>query len=168
MRKFIPFSMMFFLFCHIPVFGNASAEMSVTAVGTCDRTTIDKHDLIAGAGSDLKSTYTSASDQVLLSVSGSKGASDAWQVDIRRQDNNWDPRLKLSARRTNDGKGRQVSSGRSYHEVTNHNSAFFSGAGDVRDVKIRLKLSGVSVKIPPSSYSTMVYYTVRDLADVIK
>ena len=159
--------MISFLFCCALLPADAEAEMSVTAIGICNRT-IDKHDLTAGAGSELKSTYISASDQVLLSISGSRGPSDVWQVDIRRQDANWNPRLKLSARRTNDGKGGQVSSGRSYHEVANHNSAFFSGAGDVRDIKIQLKLSGISVKIPPSSYSTMVYYTVRDLADVIK
>lgn len=140
----------------------AHAAISITATGSWYET-VDKNDLMYGAGSDLQSTYTSVSGQVLINISGTTGPTDAWRVDIRKIDDNWDNRLYPWIRRTSDGTGGSVNGGGSFQEVTDINTSFFSGAGNVSGINVQLRLTGASVQINPSSYITLIYYTVVDI-----
>ena len=140
----------------------AHAGISITVTGAWFET-IDKNDLISGAGSDLKGTYTSVSGQVSIDISGTTGPTDAWRVDVRKQDDNWNNNLHPHVRRTSDGSGGSMSGGASYQSVTDINTSFFSGFGNVTGIKVQLRLTGVSIQIPPSSYSTVLYYTVVDI-----
>ena len=121
--------------------------------------TIDASDLQAGAGSDLIDTYESASDQIdiTLYVQGA----NQWRVDVRKSDSNWHSDFQSSVRRTSDGSGPgSISGGTSYQVVTDTDQSFFNGHKDRQGIKVQLELSGVSVQIPPDTYSTTVYYTV--------
>ena len=124
--------------------------------------TLNASDLSGGAGSDLISTYESAVDAVSLTISGATGGSDAWRLDVRKADATWHGDLVLSVKRTSAGSRGSVSGGSDYQLVNGVSHTFFSGAGDVSGIGVRLKLSGVSIKVPPASYSTAVYYTVVD------
>ena len=136
-------------------------RLSIKVTGNWSET-IDKNDLLYGAGSDLQSTYTSASGQVLIDIRGAR-RNDAWRIDIRKLDNNWNDNLHPYVMRTSDGRGGSVSGGTSSQEVTDINTPFFSGSGRVRGINVQLRLTGASIQISPSSYSTVLYYTVVDI-----
>ena len=140
----------------------AHAGISITVSGAWFER-IDKNDLISGPGSDLKSAYTSVSGQVSIDISGTAGPEDAWRVDVRKQDDNWNNDLHQYVRRTSDGSGGSVGGGDSYQEATDIYTSFFSGSGDVTGIKVQLRLTGVSIQIPLSSYSAVLYYTVVDI-----
>lgn len=142
--------------------GQAAADISISVTGAWYET-IDKNDLIFGAGSDLQSTHTSVSGQVTIDISGATGPDDAWRVDIMKIDGSWNSLLHPWAMRTSDGNGGSVNGGESFQEITNINTSFFSGAGDVTGIKIQLRMTGASIQIPPSSCSTVLYYTVVDI-----
>jgi hypothetical protein len=155
----------FIIFILAPLFfviQTAHAGISITVTGNWFET-IDKNDLLSGAGSYLQSTYTSASGQVSIDIIATKGINDAWRIDIRKLDNNWNDNLHPYVMRTSDGKGGSVIGGTSYQEVTDINTPFFSGSGKVKGINVQLRLSGASIQIPSSSYSTVLYYTVVDI-----
>lgn len=139
-----------------------ATAMDLTASGTWSPTT-GASDLAAGAGSNLIGSYQSNPDQVTLSVFATSGNTDNWRVDVRRSDTNWHGNLVLSIMRTGDGiGGGSIAGGFAYQSVGAADSAFFSGAGDRSAIPIQLEISGVSVQIPPSTYSTTVIFTVVD------
>lgn len=141
--------------------GSLFAAPSITVTGSWVDT-VDGGDLVSGAGSDLQSTYTSDSGQIIIDVSGATDSSDTWRVDVKKVDSGWDGRLHAYVMRTSDGSGGSVSGGGSYQEVSNMDASFFSGAGNVTGIKIQLRMTGASVQIDPSSYSTYIFYTVVD------
>jgi len=164
MRFLIKIFIIFFLapLFFVPQTAHADRYIKIKVTGNWSET-IDKKDLLSGAGSDLKSTYTSVSGQVSIDIRGTKGINDAWRIDIRKVDNNWNDNLHPYVMRTSDGKGGRVSGGTSYQEVTDINTPFFSGSGKVKGINVQLRLTGPSIQIPPSSYSTVFYYTVVDI-----
>ena len=120
--------------------------------------TIDVNDLRSVAGSDLNSTYSSATNQVIINVTE---ATLRWEVRIRRVDSNWQASFTLSARRTSSH--RNVIGGTAYLTVTTSDQRFFytnSNNNNPSNINIQYRLSGVSVQIPPGTYTTTVYYTI--------
>lgn len=125
---------------------------------------INADTLISGAGSNLTSTVTSTADLLSLSIANTSGDSDNWRIDVRRVDLNWDPRLHLSLRRSSTGIGPgTVADGESFLELTNLDATLFSGAGDRAGIGLQVKVEGLSVQLPPDSYSTTITYTVVDV-----
>jgi hypothetical protein len=143
-------------------FAGKTEAIDITAVGSWSLS-IDSADLVAGAGSDLKSDYESVADAVSISISATAGASDSWRVDVKKVDTDWQGNLILYIKRTSDGTGGSVSGGTAYQEVTDVDTSFFSGSDDVSGVKAQLKLSGVSIQVPIDTYTTTVYYTIVDI-----
>ena len=141
---------------------SAHAGISIAVTGNWIET-IDKNDLISGAGTDLQNTYTSVSGQVSIDISGTSGSTDAWRIDVKKIDSNWYNGLHPYVMRTSAGTGGSVSGGASYQEVTDINTSFFSGSGDVTGINIQLRMTGASIQINPASYSTVFYYTVVDI-----
>ena len=130
----------------------------ITVTGSWSET-IDGTDLQFGAGSDLVDTYESQSDQIIIDVTGAIGKS--WRVDVSKVDGNWHGNFHLYVRRTSDGTGSgSITGGTAYQEVTDTDQIFFEGSLDRPDVNVQLKLEGVSIQVPPDTYSTTVYYTV--------
>lgn len=132
--------------------------------------TIDESDLRGGPGSDLKSTYESTGKKIHIDIKHTKKHKKkhkkvAWAVDVKRVDTKWDPSIRLDVKRTTDGKGHgkghgMISDGRSWQEVTDTPQRFFTGTHDRKKIGLRLRIRGVSVKIPADTYTTTVYYTV--------
>lgn len=149
--------------CLLPLCcGAAGAAVSISVTGAWYET-FDKNDLSFGPGSDLQDTHTSVSGQVTIDISGASGPDDAWRVEIRKIDGGWNGLLRPWARRTSDGEGGSVAGGGAFQAVTDVNTEFFSGTGNVSGIKVQLRLTGASVQIPPSSLSTTLYYTVIDV-----
>ena len=161
MNRPIEIALLLFIFLILAVPG-AQAEIAITVSGDWYET-IDKNDLQAGPGSDLESSHTSVSGQVTIDISGTSGPADAWRVDVRKMDGNWNGSLQPYVRRTSDGSGGSIVGGGSYQQVTDMDTSFFSGAGDVSGIQVQLRLDNVSIQIPPASYSTVLYYTVVDI-----
>ena len=128
--------------------------------------TINANDLIYGAGSKLRSDYESVSDAVSINISGATSDGDRWQVDVSKSDTHWSSSFILYIKRTSDGVGSgSVSGGTSYQGITEGNQSFFSGSGNRNGITAQLKLSGMSLQIPPDTYTTTIYYTVVDITD---
>jgi hypothetical protein len=139
--------------------GQASALTEITATGGWTET-IDAADLISGAGSDLTSTYESASNATDLDITSIR----FWRVDVDRSDTTWHGDFTLSVRRTSDGSGSgTISGGLAYMEITTTTTQFFSGTFNRTDVTTQYQLTGMSVDVPPDTYTTTVTYTVVDL-----
>ncbi len=125
---------------------------------------ITSSDLVAGAGSDLAGSYQSSSGQVAVDVIGTSGSSDAWRIDVRRSDTTWHESLVVSVKRTSNGSGSgTISGGTAFQSIGPTDATFFSGSGDRSAIDLQLQLSGLSVQVPPSTYSTTVIYTVIDI-----
>lgn len=141
--------------------GRVLAVISITVTGSWSET-IDASDLQAGAGSDLNSTYESGSSQVSIDISGTAGGGDDWRVDVKKVDTIWHGNLTLWVKRTSAGTGGSVSGGTFYQPVGGTDSSFFNGSDDVSGIEVQLQLTGVSVSVPPNTYTTTVTYTVVD------
>ena len=124
--------------------------------------TVDETDLVGGAGSELKSTFESAADQVSITLLGA--GQGGWRVDVRKVDTDWHSDLGLYVRRTSDGSGSgQIAGGTSYQQVTDTYQEFFRGSRNRKDVGVQLMLDGVSADLPGGNYLTTVYYTVVEV-----
>ena len=144
------------------VFTKAEA-IDITATGSWSRT-IDASDLVSGAGSDLVGIYESAVNATVLTILNTTGNTDNWRIDVRRSDSTWHGNFNLYIQRTSDGTGGgSISGGLSYIAIGTTDSQFFSGAGDRSSVNLQYKLTGMSVSIPPNTYSTTVVFTVVDV-----
>jgi hypothetical protein len=133
--------------------------------------TIDQTNLQAGAGSDLVSSYESATNQVMIDINKVVYGNFwdwliayNWRVDVRRSDALWDSRLNLDVRRTGNGTGMgTISGGTAYQAVSSMDQTFFSGSRRRYDIPVQLQLRNVSIDVPPNNYSTTVVYTVTEL-----
>ncbi|MBW3624124.1 MAG: hypothetical protein KY468_12020 [Armatimonadetes bacterium] len=125
---------------------------------------ITANDLQSGAGSDLKPSYEGTGS---LSLTGTTGDTDNWRVDVRRSDSaNWPSGLTFSIKRTGDGTGTplsMISGGTTYQSVGTTDTTLFSGSGDRSNISISFLLDGMSIKVPPSTFSTTLTFTVVDL-----
>lgn len=138
-------------------------QADITATGNWSGT-IDASGLTGGAGTDLNPTYTSASDQVSITISNTSDDWDFWRVDVRKSDTNWHNDLGLSVRRTSSGTGTgSISGGTSYIAAGDLDTEFFRGRGDRSNILVKLQLSGVSVQVLPGTYSASIVFTVVDI-----
>ena len=153
-----------FLLCFM--FLNYPAQALSISVSGSWSWTINANDLISGAGSDLKSDYESATNAVSINISGATSDTDSWRVDVSKIDTHWPSSFTLYIQRTSAGEGSgSVSGGISYQGITDVDQSFFSGNGNKSGITAQLKLSGMSLQIPPDTYTTTVYYTVVDITD---
>lgn len=124
---------------------------------------INSDNLVSGAGSDLESNYESASDEITVHITTEGSGQQQWRVDVHKEDTNWDNDLVLYVKRNSDGAGGgNISGGGAYQEVTASDVLFFSGNQSRAAINVQLRLEGVSIQIPPDTYTTTVYYTIVD------
>ncbi len=130
----------------------------ITAVGGWTET-IGASDLVSGAGSDLQSDYYSSTNATTLDVT----AAGNYRVDVRRSDTNWSTSFTLYVKRTSDGTGSgTISGGTSYMTVSLADAEFFTGSLDRTGIDLQYHLTGMSINIPPDTYSTTLTFTVVD------
>jgi len=142
-----------------------SFGMSINSDGSWSKT-ITTSNLTAGAGSNLTSTYESTTTQANIDISLTLGILDSWRVNVHKVDGTWHNDFHLYIRRSSDGWTDlglgTISGGSSYIEVTGVSQTFFTGSGNRYDADVQLKLTGISLSIPPGTYSTTVYITLVD------
>lgn len=137
----------------------SAADISATDSYT---KTITSSDLISGAGTDLKNTYESASNQIDVDISGLWSHTHA--ISVYKVDSSWNSNLHLYVRRTATGTaGSEVWNGTSYQEVTSTATEFFRADLDSYNIKLQFELTGMSIHIPIGTYSTTVYLTIHML-----
>jgi hypothetical protein len=122
--------------------------------------TVDSSNLIAGAGSDLRSPIESKTSVAVINISNTEGS--VWTVNVKKADLLWPTGTSLAVKRTADGSGfGSISGGTTYLRLTGNEQLIFSGAGDRSDIHIQLKLTGLSVDNPPDNYSTSITYRIE-------
>jgi hypothetical protein len=124
--------------------------------------TIGQGNLQGGAGSDLTSTYTSATNQATMGVSGTTSGV-TWRIDILRIDTTWDAaNLHLWVKRTNNGTSGAgtYSGGTSFLEATLVSQTFMTGSYNRTGFTLQNQITGVSVSVVPKAYSTSIRYTL--------
>lgn len=140
------------------------AKAKTTVTGTWNLI-ITEQDLQNGAGSDLKSTYESPSDRVIVDIDMKGVGSDSWIIYVRKSppDANWLSRFHLFIRRSGNGQGPppgRISGGTTYQELTDNDVFFYEGFKQRKNVPHQFKLTGVSASVPAGKYTTTVYYTI--------
>ena len=136
-----------------------SAAPSITVTGSWSQT-IGSASLSAAAGSDLVGTYTSAADQVLLDLSDPR-----WRVSVQRVDAFWHSNLNLYVQRTSNGStpNGTISGGTAYQSVTTSAQSFFTGTKNFSNIAVQIQLSGVSLQVPPATYTTGLTFTITHI-----
>ncbi len=112
------------------------------------------------AGSDLPNTCESTTNVISINITAT---SDNWGLTVKKINSKWHDNLHLWVKRTSDGSGSgSISGGSSYIEATDIDNDFFNGNDDRSGINIQLKLTGISIQVPPDTYTATVYYTVSD------
>lgn len=121
--------------------------------------TIDRDDLAAGAGSDVRTPIDSTSAQVTLDITNTLGA--GWTVQLSRSDISWPAGVTIAARRTSDGTGGgSISGGAAYVGANSAPQIFFTGTGDRTGIQIQIRTEGLSVQTAPGTYTSGLIYSV--------
>jgi hypothetical protein len=127
-----------------------AGAVSITVIGHWNPK-IEVFPLSAGRSAGPKGDYKSAVNQVRLSISGSSGP---WKVYVRREDTNWHGNFVLKLTKTS-GKTRPTV------VAQDMDTEFFSGDGD-GNFNVQIILEGVSLAVPPDSYTAKLIYTVTE------
>ena len=127
---------------------------------------------IVEAGKDYGKIYKSDKEQIKIDITQSNWWWNLfynynWRIDIEKSDIDWDPSLKIFAKRTGDGSpywsGGGVTGGTSWLRIKNFSKRFFRGNKSRLDIPIRYKIKGISVLLPAKTYTTTIIYTVTEL-----
>jgi hypothetical protein len=138
------------------------AAIAITVSGSWTLS-IGQSNLTGSAGSNLASAYESATNQLIMNISGLFYSTTTWRVDVRRVDTNWNANFILSIKRTNSGTsgtGALYSGGTTYAAVTTTAQTFWTGRGNRSGIYLQEKLEGVSCSIPAATYTTTLSFTV--------
>lgn len=155
----------FFLLVLLLLFVTTAESIDIAATGGWSET-VDQLDLVSGAGSQLVDTYESATNATSIDITNTLDKHDAWRVDVRRVDGGgWLGDFTLYIKRTSDGNGQGsvISGGLSYIEITTTDSEFYSGEGALWNVDVQYQLTGMSISVVPTNYSTTIILTVVDI-----
>lgn len=116
-------------------------------------------DLVGGAGSDLPNEVESIVGVTTLTITSAPGA---WSVVARRSSIDWHGDLEVSVKRVSDGNGiGSIIGGEAFLELTGSDVELFSGSDDRSDISLQLKLTGLSINVPPDTYLSSIVFTVQ-------
>lgn len=155
------------VFIFLLLFAEESIGQNFTAIGDWSVTVSPA--LISDAGEDYPSTFTSATNETEINITGGGFFFffSSWRVDVRVNDINWNNQLDLYIRRTGGNPEywfNYISGGTTYQLLMNTNQYFFEGRGRVSNITIQYQLSGVSVILPAdNSYRREVVFTFTEL-----
>jgi hypothetical protein len=153
-----PVQITLILFLLLAVHSKVSAQR-ITVTGDWSLT-IGEADLQGGAGSDLKSQYASASNQIMIDINNINAG---WSLYVEGAIIHWQNPMAVWIRRTGDGSGHPqgyIDGGTSWLQVTLSSQLFYWGSRRRINVPVQLGLNGVSVQIPEDVYSGTITYTV--------
>jgi hypothetical protein len=135
---------------------------SITVTGSWSLS-IGQANLTGGAGTDLTTTYTSATNQATMNAAGTYSWTN-WRISVRRIDTTWHANFHLWVKRTNNGTSGtgSYSGGTTFIDLTTTDQTFMTGTGSRSGFTLQFQLTGVSTAIPAASYSTTIRYTIVD------
>jgi len=169
MKEPIKYSLLITVLVLLFTFG-AKAQITVTVQGDWNFS-LSTADIIE-AGKDFRHIRKSDKEQVKIDVTQSNFWWNLfynynWRIDIEKSDVDWDPSLKIFAKRTGDGSpygwGGNINGGTSWLRIKNFSKRFFRGNRSRTDIPIRYKIKGISVLLPAKTYTTTIVYTVTEL-----
>lgn len=114
---------------------------------------------ISDAGGDYNTFYESKSNQTKITVTKNPNYQYLY-IDVHKEDEEWHPDLDLQIKRTNSKNN--IFYGRGYQSITNYSSPFFEMYGNSKNIPIQYKITGLSVLLPATSYSTKIVFTIWD------
>lgn len=147
---------------------NTFSQLKITSSSFVSKTI--SSGFISEAGMDFQEEFLFSSDQIVLSVNILPQNLDnviynSWQIQVSKNDLEWNNDLDLWIKRSSDGKSdynNKPQNGTSYQKVELYNTAFFEGQGWINTIPIQLKISGLSVLLPAKSYTTEIIFTLID------
>jgi hypothetical protein len=149
------------LICFLFLFIKAEAT-DISATGGWTQT-INASNLVSGAGSNLIATYQSATNATTLTISNPTSPTGRWVVNVNRTDTKWLGVFTLYVKRTSNGTGSgSITGGSSYIIINTTSTQFFSGRRARSGINLQYELTGMSINVSPSTYSTTVTFTVVD------
>lgn len=90
---------------------------------------------------------------------------NSWQVQVSKNEIDWDSQLELWIKRAGDGKSEynlRPQSGTDFQKLESYNSIFFDGNGWINAIPIQLKITGLSVTLPAKMYTSEIVFTLID------
>lgn len=121
---------------------------------------IGSSDLIAGAGTPLRSVIENDDAPVTVEINSTEGLS--WTLRVRRSGAALPEGVTLSVRRVSSGYGSgTIAGGEAYLAVTDQGTVFFSGHGDRQGVAVQMRLDGLSISQGPGTFGTILTYEIE-------
>lgn len=125
---------------------------------------------ITEAGMDFQSEIEFSADEIIMSVSIFPQNLDnvlyhPWQIQVSKNDLEWNEALELYIRRTGDGKSdynNKPQNGYYYQKIDANSTFLFSGQGWINLIPLQIKITGLSVTLPAKSYATEIIFTLLD------
>lgn len=126
--------------------------------------------VITEAASNYAAIYETIADILTASVKLMPATSNnkihqSWTLSVHSNNLDWHEDLKLLIRLTNDGHsefGGVASSLFQYQEIHAFPSVLAKGVGWMSDLRMQLRLEGVSVTLAVKNYTTEILFTVTD------
>jgi hypothetical protein len=125
---------------------------------------------ITEAGMDFQGEMEFSPDEIILSVAIFPQNLDnviynSWQIQVSKNDLEWNETLELFIRRTGDGKSEynnKPQNGNYYQKIDSNSTFLFSGQGWINSIPLQIKITGLSVTLPVKSYATDIIFTLID------
>jgi hypothetical protein len=157
----------------IIIFYLISQQNLVAQIRISSNSFINKHissGSIIEAGMDFQNELEFSIDEIILSVTLFPQNLDnviynSWQIDVSKNNFEWNEELDLFIRRTGDGKSdynNKPQNGEIYQKIETNSAIFFTGQGWINSIAIQIKLTGLSVTLPAKSYATEIIFTLID------
>jgi hypothetical protein len=129
---------------------------------------------INNAGSDFAVTVESESSLYITVIFGNFWdkwfyPNAPWRVEVQKSDYNWNNNLVLETIRTGNGVNRvnrnkppKIYDGNNYQSVNNMSGYFFRGRGEIGDIPVNFRITGMSVVNGAQDFETKVVFTIYD------
>jgi hypothetical protein len=129
---------------------------------------------ISDAGSDFAVTVESESPLYVAIIFGnfwdkSSNPNAPWRIEVQKSDYNWNNNLVLETVRAGDGintknrnKPTKIYHGTNYQAVNNMSGYFFRGRGEIGDIPVNFRITGMSVVNGAQDFETKVVFTIYD------
>lgn len=129
---------------------------------------------INDAGSDFALTVESESPLYVAIIFGnfwdkSSNPNAPWRIEVQKSDYNWNNNLVLETVRAGNGinsknrnKPTNIYDGTNYQTVNNMSGYFFSGRGEIEEIPVNFKITGMSVVNGAQDFETKVVFTIYD------
>ena len=118
------------------------------------------------AGADLNSTLETVANYNQLDILNVATTQD-WKITVSKSDINWPAAFIPYVQRTSNGVPcgtcsgvNTITSPTGYMQVTNLEQDFVFGSGEVTDIDVQFRVTGISLTVDADNYSTEIIFTL--------